>query len=76
MLLEKIFFQTQEILEKFIPKGRYRFIMLDQSNHIVLDEYFYTKTRAVGCFNFHEKLTAQFKYRLVDTKTGKEIKHG
>lgn len=75
MFLQKILFQTQELFDKFKPKGRYRFIMIDHANHIVLDERFFTKIRAVGCLDFHTRLTAQFKYRLIDTKTGEEITH-
>lgn len=65
----------QRVWEQHKPKGRYRFLMIDTRSHqIMLDEFFFTKVRAIGCLDFHSRITSTgFTYRLMDQKTGKEI---
>ena len=64
----------EKLYEEFKPIGRYRFLMIDPRSHqIALDERFFSKIKALNCLDFHMKLTQQFKYQLIDTKTGREV---
>jgi hypothetical protein len=72
--MQKLIDTIKKLHQEFTPVGRYRFMMIDHRSHqIVLDERFFTKIKAINCLAFHTKLTSQFKYQLVDMRSGEEI---
>lgn len=63
-------------MDKFIQflLPRYSFLMIDhRTEQVLVTKNYYTKIHALHCLEWHTKLTNQFKYRVIDTKTSKEI---
>lgn len=74
MFIDKVQNALKSISNVVFVQGRYRFIVIDNYSHqIMLDEYFFTKARAVGCLQWHQKIGNNFRYQLIDTSTGEDI---